>query len=791
MTDSTTGSPPGGLRRWAADLAMGMRFALGGGKEGWIRTALTATGVGLGVVVLLVASAVPHMITERQSRTDARENYGIGRQIEERSDRTLLYQQAQTEFRGEDVRGRVLQPEGAKAPVPPGVDRLPAPGDMVVSPALKELLASPGGELLRERLPARITGTIADEGLEGPSELAYYAGSDELAESDNAYRIDRFGSEQDRTLHPVLLLLITVICVVLLLPVGAFVAAAVRFGGERRDRRLAALRLVGADVRMTRRVAAGEAATGALLGLLLGAALFVPLRPTLATFETFGLSMFVSDVQPDPLLATLIVLAVPACAILVSLLALRGVAIEPLGVVRRSTPKRRRLWWRVAPPVLGFGLLVPFLDGDTTGDTAETAQVAFGIVLVLVGVTALLPWVVESAVRAMRGGRLPFQLAVRRLQVDSGTAARTVSGITVAVAGAVALQMLFSGVGREETEETGQDPTAAEIVVFGGATDGTEAGHMAAELAGTRGVRQALGTTRVHAVRAGEDPEEASWLTVTVADCVTLRRLMDLRACADGDVFVAEPDEQPEGAAPVAAAAPGMKLDLDPPDTEEEKAAGPVAWTVPSDAREVDSRPSPTGGTLSGVLATPGALDVARLSQPSTEVYVRIDRGVADAVEYVRNTAAREGGADAPYVMELRSSRVSTEFRAIQRGLYAGATGILLLIGASMIVSTLEQLRDRKRLLSVLVAFGTRRSTLAWSVLWQTALPVLLGLGLAAAAGMGLGLVLLRMADIPLEMDWAGIGGMTGLGGSLILLVTAASMPLLWRLMRPEGLRTE
>ncbi len=53
----------------------------------------------------------------------------------------------------------------------------------------------------------------------------------------------------------------------------------------------------------------------------------------------------------------------------------------------------------------------------------------------------------------------------------------------------------------------------------------------------------------------------------------------------------------------------------------------------------------------------------------------------------------------------------------IQTGRFVGATVTLLLIGASMIVTQLEQLRDRRRLLSVLVAFGTRCSTLAYSIL--------------------------------------------------------------------------
>ena len=76
-------------------------------------------------------------------------------------------------------------------------------------------------------------------------------------------------------MDPVLLLLILVVFVVLLMPVGVFIAAAVRFGGERRDRRLAALRLVGADGMMTRRIAAGEALAGAVVGLVLGAGFFL------------------------------------------------------------------------------------------------------------------------------------------------------------------------------------------------------------------------------------------------------------------------------------------------------------------------------------------------------------------------------------------------------------------------------------------------------------------------------------------------------------------------------------
>ena len=147
---------------------------------------------------------------------------------------------------------------------------------MVVSPALKELLASPEGELLRERLPYRTVGTIGQPGLIGPGELSYYANSATLPGAEGAHHIAGFGATSEpEPMSPLLVVLIIVACVVLLMPVALFIATAVRFGGERRDRRLAALRLVGADVRMTRRMAAGEALFGSLLGLVLGALLFL------------------------------------------------------------------------------------------------------------------------------------------------------------------------------------------------------------------------------------------------------------------------------------------------------------------------------------------------------------------------------------------------------------------------------------------------------------------------------------------------------------------------------------
>ncbi|WP_221347866.1 ABC transporter permease [Streptomyces beigongshangae] len=766
---------------------MGVRFAFTGGREGWVRVLLTGVGVGLGVALLLLTTAVPNVMQARSDREYARMDLVFGAPDKPEGDNTLLVANAGTEFRGLDVRGRRLEPEGLRAPLPPGVSGFPAPGEMVVSPALKELLDSGDAALLRERLPYRITGTIGEPGLIGPAELAFYTGGEDLAArlgDGGVRRIDTFHAQKApaEKLDPVLLLLVLTIFVVLLMPVGVFIAAAVRFGGERRDRRLAALRLVGADSRMTRRIAAGEALAGAFLGLVLGTGFFLLGRQAAGTVELFGFSVFPSYLDPAPVLALLIAVAVPAGAVAVTLLALRGVVIEPLGVVRTARPARRRLWWRLLLPLAGLGLLAPMIGkGGDSGNFNEYLVIG-GVVLLLVGVTALLPWVVESVVARLNPGPVSWQLAVRRLQLSSGTAARMVNGIAVAVAGAIALQMLFAGIQDDYTKSTGQDLSRAQMEVSVPKEVSSEGARR--QLAGTRGVRGAVALADSSISDRRLDP--VSSVGLTVGDCAALREVARLPSCREGDVFAVR-GVQDDTETPRLAEA-GRKLFVDPSYQGSTKGAE-AAWTVPGGIKEAAPRKDPTGWERGGFLMTTGALPAAAAPALSGRVFLTLDMAVPDVHEHVRNTAARIDPLTEP--MTYTATERSERYDSIRTGLFVGAACVLALIGASLLVSQLEQLRERRKLLSALVAFGTRRRTLSLSVLWQTAIPVALGLVLAAIVGLTLGGVLLKMTAVPVTVDWLSVLAMTGIGAAVVLVVTALSVPPLLRLMRPDGLRTE
>ncbi|MFD5909100.1 ABC transporter permease [Streptomyces massasporeus] len=777
------------IGQWSRDLSMGARFALAGGREGWTRSLLTAVGVGLGVALLLLTTAIPNALAERDRREEARSDHTFGQQEIPKADDTLMVVDADTTFRDLDVRGRLLEPEGPLAPLPPGVAEFPAAGEMVVSPALKELLASDDGKLLRERLDYRVSGTIGEQGLVGSQELAYFAGGKGLAKllegPASGARIDSFGNDDlgsSDPWDPVLLLLVLVVFVVLLMPVAVFIAAAVRFGGERRDRRLAALRLVGSDSRMTRRIAAGEALAGSVLGLVLGTGFFLLGRELAASAEVFHVSVFPSYLNPSPVLAVLVALAVPAAAVLVTILALRGVVIEPLGVVRTAKPSRRRLWWRLLLPLGGIALLYPMIGQGDDGGNFNQYLVVGGVMLLLVGVTALLPWVVETVVARLGSGGVAWQLAVRRLQLSSGAAARMVNGIAVAVAGAIALQMLFAGVEGNYTRASQYDVSRAQMSVD--VPDGADASAIIGKYRDTEGVRKitALSDAYLHDRRS-----EDSFAQITVADCASLREVATLPSCRDGDVFAAKGSEYDSESDHLAK--PGTVLWAEPEEDAAHSGDRPVSWTVPRDIRPAQPREDPTGYERGGILVTPGALPEKLAAVTSARLFLSLDLSVPDAYDHVRNTAARLDPAVQP--MTWNSIESNDRYATIRTGLSVGSACVLALIGASLLVSQLEQLRERRKLLSSLVAFGTRRRTLSLSVLWQTAIPIGLGLLLAATVGIALGAVLLRMTNTSVRVDWPSVLSMTGIGAGVVLVVTLLSLPPLLRLMRPDGLRTE
>ncbi|MBL7489106.1 FtsX-like permease family protein, partial [Frankia sp. AgW1.1] len=413
--------------------------------------------------------------------------------------------------------------------------------------------------------------------------------------------------------------------------------------------------------------------------------------------------------------------------------------------------------------------------------------------------------------RRRRGGGPPaWQLAVRRLQLDNATTVRAVAAISVAVSGAIALQMVFTAAEHRFTARADTAiPTGAEAgttrLLIQTETPGSTATPLGQRLAGVAGVGRvwsfASGTVS-SAEQAGGATDNGLTGGLAVASCATLRTLATLPSCADGDVFLAaEPVAGPHGAMPGAPPlstdptaagwlpapggvlpGPGTRVTLGTPGAE---SLG--AWTIPAGARTVPALPRSPSYTA--VLATPGALPSGVLDALTVTAYADLPDDLPDGLDRVQNAVAAVDpfatvyGRDADLVLPL--------FGQVRMVMYVGIVAVLALIGASLLVGIVEQLRERRRVLAVLVAFGARGRTLAASVLWQTAVPMALGVTVAVGVGMGLGSALLRLVGLPTSFDWVNIATVAATAVGAVLVTTAASLPVLRRLMRPDGLRSE
>lgn len=798
MSDLRRRSIAGRMLRWWHDLGLGTRLAVSGGRAGWARLALTAVGVGLGVTVLLTATSVNHMLQSRDDRgyaraiTSADPNHPAQTPVPGVD--PVYAAQRSDEFEGRDISGYVVRKTGPNVPLPPGVDRLPDVGEIVLSPALADLLSSPAGVLLRPRYTQRAIGVIDPAGLSGPNELFFYVGVANVADQPDATKVYRFGEPSvPSSLDGLLWLLIVLGAAALLMPVAVFVASSTRLAAAARDRRLAALRLVGANSDQVRRIAAGEAFVGALAGLLVGVAFFLigrALVPNLTAAALRG-GIFSADIRPEWTLAALIVVAVPLLAVMVAVFSLRRVIIEPLGVVRRARDQRRRLWWRLVAPALGIALLASQGGKLQNGLTAGSKiPVTAGIVVMLATVPLVLPWLVERVVGKLGGGSPAWQLAVRRLQLDSGTPARVAGGVAVVLSGAIALQTLFMPALSRYTPAAGEHP---KVYVSVPATDLRSALSLAPALRKVPGT-VSIDTSLTTQVRI----DNGNYTSVFIGNCEDLRRLAAITACRDGDVFATTPNQAPAGgpastSGPVPAVgqqasngsvpAAGQQVSLMPRGNG--LTVKLVPWTVPT-MTVVSSLPGQTSDAPV-MYATPAAF--AGIAVPvDAEATLALQSDDDDIVEHMRNALVPFGWSASAYG---GSPVVNGTFTLIGQMVTIGSMITLLLAAASLLVVALEQIRERRRALAVLTANGVRRFVLARSLLWQATVPIAVAVVVAMIIGLTLASLLLYVTRQPLAFDWSAIALFVGTAVVAVLVSTGCTLPSLWRAASVEGLRGE
>ena len=420
---------------------LGWRLAVAGGRESLLRLAVTAFGVAVGVVLLLLCLTGQ---SAEQGRAERSGWQSADSSTPATAPDPALFLTVTDYHEGTAMIRGYVAALGPRPPVPPGLERLPGPGEVAVSPAMRRLLESTPDDELDDRYPGRVTATIGDQGLAHPDQLVALIGRtpDQLGEvtSGSLYRVRGFGSlPSGYGFYVGIRVLLLMGAVLLLVPVIIFIVMATRVAAAHREQRLAAIRLVGATRRQVAVVAAVETGLGAVAGTALGWIGYEVGRRIVAATVTFqGARFFLDDVVVAPWLLALVLAGVPLLAMLTTIVALSRVQAGPLATSRhgrRPPPSARR----ALPLAAGIGGLLAaaplrrVVDRET-GETLDNLAPLF-VILTIVGFVTIGPWLCLLAGRGIArvSRRVPGLIAARRIASDPSATFRAVSVVVLAV----------------------------------------------------------------------------------------------------------------------------------------------------------------------------------------------------------------------------------------------------------------------------------------------------------------------------------------------------------------------
>ncbi|ABD10197.1 hypothetical protein ThrDRAFT_00303 [Frankia casuarinae] len=532
------------------------RLAVSGGRHALARLVMIIAAVAIGVGLLLSTLASLGAV----DRSNARQlwyNTGAASRTETASVDPLWWRAHRDFYDGRSLIEVDVAATGPTSPVPPGLRRLPAPGEYYASPALATLLRETPAAQLGDRIPGRMVGRIGNAALASPDSLVAVIGRApaEVKAAPGARAVTTIAG----TLPPAcddaclgegvrgdaMTLILSVVAAALIFPVLIFVGTATRLSAATREQRYAAMRLVGATPGQISLIAAVESALAAAAGTAAGFGLYLALRPVLATVPFTGSRFFAEDLTLTASQTLGVALGVPVAAAIAARIALRRVIISPLGVTRRVTPRPPRAW-RPVPLLAGLGELAFFVDRRPATTNGQTAAYLGGFLLVMLGLVVGGPWLTMAAARvvARRTSRPATLIAARRLADDPKAGFRSVSGLVLALFVTTATVSVIGTINHNRGVLSGDPQTRVAVV------DGAQPGdppmtgavpdRLLADIRAVPGFR-GLGIVHANPHRIGMDPADPRPWAPGLVVCTDLVQIPVIGRCPPGVGVAAVP----------------------------------------------------------------------------------------------------------------------------------------------------------------------------------------------------------------------------------------------------------
>lgn len=422
---------------------LGLRLALAGGREALLRLAFTAVGVWVGLTLLLLAltaAAAAHGRGERSGWQAAAYAFSPDAQgltpPAESGDGALFL--AVTDYHnGTTMTRAYVAALGDDPPVPPGLDRLPGPGEVAVSPAMRRLLESSPDDQLDDRFPGEVAMTIGPAGLAHENELVALVGRtpDQLDGVRSVSEVRGFGLTflGIASFQQVLLLFGAVL---LLAPVVIVIFTVTRIGWSQREQRLAAIRLVGATRLQTAVIAGVETGLAAAAGSAMAWATYEVIRRTAAENVVFQCGRFwPEDLAVPPWALVLILAGTPVLVMLAPATSLYWASANPLAISRLGRRPAPGIWMTLPLVAAIAGTLAAKPLEDLLGSQAAEFFTMVTLGGYVLGFVLIGPWlcmVVSLGIARLSRGA-PGLIAAHRIAADPYAAFRRVSVVVLAV----------------------------------------------------------------------------------------------------------------------------------------------------------------------------------------------------------------------------------------------------------------------------------------------------------------------------------------------------------------------
>ena len=751
-------------------IRLGLQLVLASGREALTRLLVITVAVAAGVALLLAVLAEFHAFQAGSSRPcwECTQAPALSRPLPGHG---LAANYSVDFYQGQTIERLDVAALGPGAPVPPGISRLPGPGEYYASPALANLLRTVPAGQLGDRFPGTLAGAIGDAALTGPDELVIYVGYEPsaLAKVPATRWVTAIGTAPGpEVFTPFFRYAFATGVLGVLFPVLILISTATRLAAARREERFAALRLVGATSGDISVIASVDSVVSALLGAVAGAGLFLVVRPALAAAALTGTRYFAGTVTPTIWGYLGLLVAVPLASAIASLLALRRVRISPLGVTRRTTPPPPSAW-RLAPLAAGIAL---FIAGALATSSKGIGVAMYpGLLVTMIGLVIGGPWLTAALARLcgrVLNGASPL-LATRRLADDPKTAFRAVRGLVLAVflgtiVGALVptLDSLSATPNSAALSDVLLD-TFSQMVPPGPAATGITASGLtpqagAALVSGLRGI---AGTEifPLYSLPQVANPDYQGQY-IGVVSCSVVRDLAVLGHCARG-----------------LAAVQVFDGDLVYSDNPHDSTKAFVSHANPAYTGSLFALP------LQAVLVRVNS--AATLERARTYLATHAPPQVSPG----------RGAAATPPRTFTEAVAIRSKRAAVAQKLFDYAVALTVLVaGCSLAVSVGGGLVDRKRPFTLLRVGGTPLGTLSRVVLLEAIVP--LAAAVVAAAGIAYGMS--ATAVVRLAPPGTPIPGLTGtyyatLGAGLAvaLAVITATLPLLGRMTTPASVRFE